>query len=591
MRRVPIRMKLALALALPLLALVIVTAIAVQATADDTWLIVLTVAAVGAAVLLAFVVSRSITEPLRSLTAQAKEMSEHRLPGAVIEILETPLGDDVRMPQATPVAVRARDEVGDVADALNSVQDTALRLAVEQAVLRRNIADSFVNLGRRNQNLLGRQLDFITELESHETDPDTLASLFRLDHLATRMRRNAESLLVLAGIEPSRKWAAPVRLTDVIRAALGEVEDYQRVTMRDVVPATVLGSVAADLAHLVAEFVENSLTFSPPEEMVSVSGRPVESGYRLAVVDHGLGMDEDDIAQANRRLVGAERFTIAPSKYLGHYVAGNLAARHGVRVRLANLPGTGVAATIDLPPAILTADAPVGDPITDPNGTRPVASGAPRRPPTPDAGTPAPMVPPLGSPIASPVPTGPAPAMPAPDGPGPAMPTPDVPGPAMPTPTAPASAAPASFMAVPAADLDAALRAGEPAGVDPGPGVPPEVPWAVPPADVPLAGGLRPARPSPPLLGGPETTPRLARGRTASGLAKRERRGEAAGHDEGRGPSGPDRAGSRRSSRAVSAPTADTDALLASIARALPHLADDEASGPEADTEGRDFPR
>src|SRR5690606_11180801 len=145
-------------------------------------------------------------------------------------------------PHVTPVRVNARDEVADVADALNTVQDTALDLAVEQAVLRRNIADSFVNLGRRNQHQLGRQLDFITELESKATDPDTLANLFRLDHLATRMRRNAESLLVLAGVEPPRKWAAPVRLTDVIRAALGEVEDYQRVTVRGVEPATIVGS-------------------------------------------------------------------------------------------------------------------------------------------------------------------------------------------------------------------------------------------------------------------------------------------------------------------------------------------------------------
>ena len=121
-----------------------------------------------------------------------------------------------------------------MAQALNRVQDAALDLAVEQAVLRRNIADSFVNLGRRNQNLLGRQLDFITELETNETDADALSNLFRLDHLATRMRRNAESLLVLAGIEPPRQWAAPVRLTDAIRAALGEVEDYQRVTVRGV---------------------------------------------------------------------------------------------------------------------------------------------------------------------------------------------------------------------------------------------------------------------------------------------------------------------------------------------------------------------
>ena len=225
------------------------------------------------AVLVTWLVSRSITRPLRSLTRQAKEMAERPLPDAVTDILETPLGDDVTVPTVDPVRVNTRDEVSDVADALNTVQDSALDLAVEQAVLRRNIADSFVNLGRRNQNLLGRQLDFITELETNETDADTLANLFRLDHLATRMRRNAESLLVLAGIEPPRQWAAPVRLTDVIRAALGEVEDYQRVTVRGVEPATIIGSAAADLAHLLAELIENALVFSPPDQTVDIRGR------------------------------------------------------------------------------------------------------------------------------------------------------------------------------------------------------------------------------------------------------------------------------------------------------------------------------
>src|SRR5690606_12422237 len=205
------------------------------------WYLGLAVLAILVALVVTWLISRSITQPLRSLTQQAKQMAEQRLPDAVLDILETPLGDNVQVPNIEPVTVRTRDEVADVADALNTVQDSALDLAVEQAVLRRNIADSFVNLGRRNQNLLGRQLDFITALESNETDPDTLASLFRIDHLATRMRRNAESLLVLAGIDPLRKWAAPVRLTDVIRAALGEVEDYQRVTVRGVEPATILG--------------------------------------------------------------------------------------------------------------------------------------------------------------------------------------------------------------------------------------------------------------------------------------------------------------------------------------------------------------
>jgi signal transduction histidine kinase len=341
-----------------------------EAAARQRWFGVTAGAAVVIAGVVMWLVSRSITKPLRSLTHQAKEMAEHRLPDAVLDILETPLGDDVAMPSIDPVRVNTRDEVADVADALNTVQDTALDLAVEQAVLRRNIADSFVNLGRRNQNLLGRQLDFITELETNEADPDTLANLFRLDHLATRMRRNAESLLVLAGIEPPRKWAAPVRLTDVIRAALGEVEDYQRVTVRGVEPATILGSAAADLAHLLAELIENALVFSPPDQTVDIRGRNRPDGYTLAIIDSGLGMPATDVNAANRRLAGAESFTIAPSKYLGHYVAGNLAARHNIHVHLDNSPGNGITATIDIPPTLLTTDEQLAPELTPPHGNR-----------------------------------------------------------------------------------------------------------------------------------------------------------------------------------------------------------------------------
>ena len=320
-------------------------------------------------------VSRSITRPLRALTRQATDMANHRLPDAVLDILDTPLGDDVTVPQVEPISVQTRDEVADVADALNTVQDSALDLAVEQAVLRRNIADSFVNLGRRNQNLLGRQLDFITELEHNETDPDTLANLFRLDHLATRMRRNAESLLVLAGIDPPRKWAAPVRITDAIRAALGEVEDYQRVTVRAVEATTIMGSAAADLAHLLAELIENALIFSPPDQTVEIRGRMQPAGYTLAIIDSGLGMSPEELARANRRLAGAESFTIAPSKYLGHYVAGNLAARHNINVTLHNSPGHGITATINLPPTLLTTG--------DTTGAPDAAAGAPNLTTTP----------------------------------------------------------------------------------------------------------------------------------------------------------------------------------------------------------------
>src|SRR5690606_8010312 len=228
---------------------------------------------------------------------QAKEMAERRLPGAVADILETPLGEDAVVPSVEPISVATRDECADVADSLNTVQHSPL---------------------------------------AQPEGPALLCPCIR-DRLATPSRRNAESLLVLAGVEPPRKWAAPVRLTDVIRAALGEVEEYQRVTVRGVEPATIVGSAAADVAHLLAELIENALVFSPPDQTVDIRGRGNDDGgYTLAIIDSGLGMSPEDIAAANRRLAGLESFTIAPSKYLGHYVAGNLAARHGIKVRLDN---------------------------------------------------------------------------------------------------------------------------------------------------------------------------------------------------------------------------------------------------------------
>jgi len=318
------------------------------------------VAIAAGALILAIVVtwlaSRSITRPLRSLKVQAEHMAGSSLPAAVREILETPPGEDVVIPEIDPITVKSRDEVADVATALSAVQTSALDLAVEQAVLRRNISDSYVNLGRRNQNLLSRQLDFITDLERNESDPDTLEGLFKLDHLATRMRRNAESLLVLAGIEPPRQWSAPVKAADVVRAALGEVEDYQRVVVRHLEPAAITGSVASDIAHVAAELLENALSFSPPEQSVEVKGRLTISGYTLAITDNGLGMSREDLERANRRLAGRESFTVAPSRYLGHYVAGHLASRMGVTVELQDSPAGGVTARIDIPMDLLASD-------------------------------------------------------------------------------------------------------------------------------------------------------------------------------------------------------------------------------------------
>ncbi|HET6953700.1 MAG TPA: ATP-binding protein [Acidimicrobiales bacterium] len=323
------------------------------AEARQRWLVALALATLLAATVLTWLVSRSITRPLRSLTGQARDMARRHLPGAVAGVLQRPLGEDVDMPEIDHVAVTTRDEVADVADALNRVQVTALGLAVEQAVLRRNIADSFVNLGRRSQNLLRRQLDFITQLEAHEPDADALANLFRLDHLATRMRRNAESLLVLAGVAPARQWTVPLRISEVIRAALSEVEDFQRVAIRGVDPAAVLGSAAADLAHLLAELIENALVFSAREMSVDVTGRRRPTHYTITIRDAGRGMAPSEVAAANRRLAGAESFTVAPSTYLGHYVAGSLAARHGITIGLESGHGRGVTATVELPAGLL----------------------------------------------------------------------------------------------------------------------------------------------------------------------------------------------------------------------------------------------
>ncbi|HET6954268.1 MAG TPA: ATP-binding protein [Acidimicrobiales bacterium] len=308
------------------------------------------------AVGVAWRVSRSISRPLRDLSRVARDIATTRLPEAVQGILSAPAGDDIVVPEAEPVAV-SRDEVGDVAGALNEVQRSALGLAVEQAALRRNIAESYVNLGRRNQNLLSRLLDAVGELERGEADPDRLNQLYRLDHLATRIRRNAESLLVLSETSPPTRWQPPVQVADVVRAALGEVENYDRVLVRTLEPALVLGGASADLAHLLAELIENGLRHSPPRELVEVSGKLGRDGYSLVVVDHGLGMTPEDIERANQRLAGAESFAVTPAKYLGHYVTGVLAARHGITVRLQGSVVVGIAAMVDLPAALITDQA------------------------------------------------------------------------------------------------------------------------------------------------------------------------------------------------------------------------------------------
>jgi signal transduction histidine kinase len=304
----------------------------------------------------ALLVARSILKPMKKLTEQAEDMAAVTLPAAVQGVLATPPDQDVVIPELPPVDVKSRDELQTVAEAINHVQASALDLAVEQATLRRNIADSFVSLGRRTQNLIGLQLEQITALEHDETDPAVLESLYRLDHLATRARRNAESLVVLGGTEAQRRGGSPVVMSDVVRAMLSEVEAYQRVDITNVDHALIPGSSAADVIHLLAELVENGLSFSPPNKNVRVRGEAGSAGYTITIVDEGVGMTADKLEQANRRLSDNESFTIAPSRYLGHYVTGKLARRVGAQVSLAANPDGGVIATVVLPTSALMSE-------------------------------------------------------------------------------------------------------------------------------------------------------------------------------------------------------------------------------------------
>lgn len=336
--------------------------------------LVVTALVAGAALLAA----RSITRPLDALAREADEIARDRLPEAVRRIQEASPDDAAALaglpyPSAPsgPEPPRRRAhrahsthrarEIAGVAAAFQGVERTALRLAVEQAVLRRNSTQSLASLGRRNQGLIHRQLDLISALENQEIDPDALGNLFQLDHLATRMRRNAESLLVLAGEHTPRPVTGTASGLDIVRSAIGEVEQYQRVVTAEIAPCRIRGHAAAELAHLLAELIENALAFSPPAEPVEVHGWYDGDEYAIAVVDHGVGMARPDMERANTRLAGQEALLIAPTRFLGHYVVGRLARRHHVEVRLYDTPGAGVTALAVLPPRLL--DPRPADPV------------------------------------------------------------------------------------------------------------------------------------------------------------------------------------------------------------------------------------
>ncbi|MBB1244008.1 nitrate- and nitrite sensing domain-containing protein [Streptomyces durbertensis] len=336
-------------------------------------LLVLGISFVGA-----FVVARSMVRSLRRLQDTAQEVSRKRLPELVKQLSESDPQDVDTTVES--VGVHSRDEIGKVAAAFDDVHREAVRLAGEQALLRGNVNAMFTNLSRRSQGLIQRQLSLISELESREADPDQLASLFKLDHLATRMRRNGENLLVLAGEEPGRRWTRPVPLVDVLRAAASEVEQYERIELSGVPTAEVAGRVVNDLVHLLAELLENATSFSSPQTKVRVTGHALPDGRVLVEIhDTGIGLSPEDLAAINDRLASPPTVDVSVSRRMGLFVVGRLSLRHGIRIQLRPSDSGGTTALVMLPVDVTQSGAAKGGPAQRPQGQgQPPAAGGSR---------------------------------------------------------------------------------------------------------------------------------------------------------------------------------------------------------------------
>jgi hypothetical protein len=332
------------------------TSQAIRASADRQARLYAAVLAVvvGLTVALSLLIGRRMVRQLRALRNEALQVADDRLPGVVERLQGASRVEDLDT-RTVPLPITSRDEIGEVAGAFDKVHRVAVGVAVEQAALRRSIAEMFVNLGRRNQALVDRQLELIEDLERDRTDPEELADLFRLDHLATRMRRNAENLIVLAGADPIRQWNEPVPMVTIVRAAVAEVEieDYSRVQVMLREELLVLGHAASDLAHLLAELIENAVAFSPPLTRVQIGGEHAHSGHVIAIEDAGLGMSDEELAQANQRMADPPQIDFALSQRLGHYVVGRLAQQHGIKVQLRRSWFGGVTALVLVPQHLL----------------------------------------------------------------------------------------------------------------------------------------------------------------------------------------------------------------------------------------------
>lgn len=312
---------------------------------------VLTVAALLLVLIATFAVARSLVLPLRRLRAGALDIATTQLPERVRQLGQAQ--DPTSSLDVVPIDVLSTDEIGQVARAFDQVHSEAVRLAGNEALLRRSFNAMFVSLSRRSQSLIERLARMIDSLEQNEEDPNRLSNLFTMDHLVTRMRRNSENLLLLAGHESARKWSEPVPLTDVARAATSEIEQYNRVALNIQPGVMISGQAASDVVHLLAELIENATAFSPKETQVRVSGQELASGGTLIQVsDSGVGVSAARLAEMNHRLDDAPMIDESVSRHMGLFAVARLAEQHGVRVRLRAGAPEGLTALVWLPDSL-----------------------------------------------------------------------------------------------------------------------------------------------------------------------------------------------------------------------------------------------
>ncbi|MFB7512513.1 nitrate- and nitrite sensing domain-containing protein [Streptomyces sp. NPDC056144] len=319
--------------------------------------VVLGLAAVAASLVISVRIGRGLVVELVSLRNTALGIARRKLPSAMRRLRA---GEEIDVQAEAPPEPASQDEIGQVGEALTTVHRAALSAAVERAELASGISGVFVNLARRSQVLVHRQLNLLDTMERRADDPNELGDLFRLDHLTTRMRRHAESLIILSGAAPGRAWRMPVPLTNVVRAAVSEIEDYARVEVRRLPETAVVGGAVADLTHLLAELIENAAQFSPPHTKVRVSGEPVGNGYALEIEDRGLGMGKESLAEANARIEQSEALDLFDSDRLGLFVVSRLSSRHDIKVHLRTSPYGGTTAVVLLPTDLLQGALPPG---------------------------------------------------------------------------------------------------------------------------------------------------------------------------------------------------------------------------------------